>query len=348
MIRFLHHRRHHRPHRLGALCLFDQVRDAVLGRAGREAEGAQVQRERDAIAVLQGRMAVSQPARPASGRGRQASRPAADGGRSSSRDSPTCPTGRRRETRSAQARRAWPPEPTTTPKDEARRRPRTTDPTTPRTVTMTTATAAAEPAAAARRRAPAAERWAMIARAVPPARRQEHRPRVGLVAIGFLGLFGAIGGRLVYLALADDRSSAAPRRRREIAAARPDIVDRNGEILATDIKIVSVFAEPRKIVDKDEAVELLTAVLPDLDARELREKLGARREGLRLGQARDHAAPAGRGAPARHPRRRLPAREQAHLSERRRRRRMCSASPTSTTSASPASRNTSTARACRT
>src|SRR3712207_8076067 len=53
--------------------------------------------------------------------------------------------------------------------------------------------------------------------------------------------------------------------------------DRNGEILATDVKMVSVFAEPRNIVDKDEAVELLTAVLPDLDATDLRNKLGTKK-----------------------------------------------------------------------
>ena len=63
----------------------------------------------------------------------------------------------------------------------------------------------------------------------------------------------------------------------EISAARPDIVDRNGEILATDVKMVSVFAEPRNIIDKDEAVELLTAVLPDLDATDLRNKLGTKK-----------------------------------------------------------------------
>ncbi len=47
--------------------------------------------------------------------------------------------------------------------------------------------------------------------------------------------------------------------------------------MATDVKMVSVFAEPRKIIDKDEAVELLTAVLPDLNARELRDKLSTKR-----------------------------------------------------------------------
>ena len=67
-------------------------------------------------------------------------------------------------------------------------------------------------------------------------------------------------------------------------------------------------------------------------------------EGLRLGQARDHAAPAGRGLSARPARRRLPAREQARLSQRRRPPPMCSASPISTMSASPASRSTSTSQ----
>jgi cell division protein FtsI (penicillin-binding protein 3) len=102
--------------------------------------------------------------------------------------------------------------------------------------------------------------------------------RVGLVALAFIGIFGVISGRLVMLAITSDHSSAVRRATSsEISAARPDIVDRNGEVLATDVKVVSVFAEPRNIVDKDEAVELLTAVLPDLDARELRDKLGTKK-----------------------------------------------------------------------
>jgi cell division protein FtsI (penicillin-binding protein 3) len=62
-----------------------------------------------------------------------------------------------------------------------------------------------------------------------------------------------------------------------VSGARPDLLDRNGEILATDVKTMSVFAEPNRIIDKDEAVELITAVLPDVDARELRERLGSRK-----------------------------------------------------------------------
>jgi cell division protein FtsI (penicillin-binding protein 3) len=62
-----------------------------------------------------------------------------------------------------------------------------------------------------------------------------------------------------------------------VATARPDILDRNGAILATDVKAPSLFAEPRKLIDIDEAGELLTAVLPDLDATEVRERLSSKR-----------------------------------------------------------------------
>jgi cell division protein FtsI (penicillin-binding protein 3) len=102
--------------------------------------------------------------------------------------------------------------------------------------------------------------------------------RVRLTAFCFVSLFSLIGGRLVYLAMISDNSSGVRRAASsEISAARPDIVDRNGEILATDVKMVSVFAEPRNIIDKDEAVELLTAVLPDVDASDLRNKLGTKK-----------------------------------------------------------------------
>jgi cell division protein FtsI (penicillin-binding protein 3) len=59
-------------------------------------------------------------------------------------------------------------------------------------------------------------------------------------------------------------------------ASRPDILDRNGEVLATDIRTVSLFAEPNKIVDVDEAVEKLATVLPDLDMKGTYKKLATR------------------------------------------------------------------------
>lgn len=101
--------------------------------------------------------------------------------------------------------------------------------------------------------------------------------RVRLVAMGFACLYLAIGARLAQLGFKPDPTTLRRASGDTIAAARPDVLDRNGEILATDVKTMSVFAEPRRIIDKDEATELLTAVLPKLDARELRERLGSRK-----------------------------------------------------------------------
>ncbi|TCR61877.1 penicillin-binding protein 2 [Bosea sp. BK604] len=107
---------------------------------------------------------------------------------------------------------------------------------------------------------------------------EKSQPRVGLVILGFSALFIAITGRLVMLAtLPNEQVGLRRATSSAISAARPDIVDRNGTVLATDVRSVSVFAEPRNIIDKDEATELLTAVLPDLDAKDLRDKLSTKK-----------------------------------------------------------------------
>ncbi len=104
------------------------------------------------------------------------------------------------------------------------------------------------------------------------------RARVGLAMIAFASVYVLIGGRLVMFAIGADAHSARRAAAQEVVAtARPDIVDRNGAILATDVKAASLFGEPRRIIDKDEAIELLTATVPDLDEAEVRERLSARK-----------------------------------------------------------------------
>jgi cell division protein FtsI (penicillin-binding protein 3) len=102
------------------------------------------------------------------------------------------------------------------------------------------------------------------------------KSRVGLLILGFTALYGVIGGRLVEYAMKDPEivSSILPSDR--LMASRPDILDRNGEVLATDIRTVSLFAEPNKIVDADEAIEKLATVLPDLDAKGTYRKLSVK------------------------------------------------------------------------
>ena len=97
--------------------------------------------------------------------------------------------------------------------------------------------------------------------------------RIRLIAICFVGAFLAISVQLGLLTLWPKLDDDAGKLAREAPLPRPDIIDRNGVLLATDIAVASLYADPRKIIDIDEAVELLTATLPDLDARALRQKL---------------------------------------------------------------------------
>lgn len=104
------------------------------------------------------------------------------------------------------------------------------------------------------------------------------RARVGLAMLAFGLVYALIGSRLVMFAIGADAHSARRAASQEVVAtARPDIVDRNGAILATDVKAASMFGEPRRIIDKDEAIELLTATVPDLDEAEVRERLSTRK-----------------------------------------------------------------------
>ncbi|RTL74066.1 MAG: penicillin-binding protein 2, partial [Bradyrhizobiaceae bacterium] len=99
------------------------------------------------------------------------------------------------------------------------------------------------------------------------------RARVGLAMLAFSAVFAVIALRLVmYGAMGDTHNGRRGGAQDAVATARPDILDRNGEILATDIKAASLYAEPRKLIDKDEAIELLTATLPDLDPGEVRDR----------------------------------------------------------------------------
>jgi cell division protein FtsI (penicillin-binding protein 3) len=56
-------------------------------------------------------------------------------------------------------------------------------------------------------------------------------------------------------------------------AARGDIVDRNGVLLATSLPSASVTANPQQIIDADAAVADLARVFPDLDREALRARL---------------------------------------------------------------------------
>src|SRR6201982_1555178 len=104
------------------------------------------------------------------------------------------------------------------------------------------------------------------------------RARVGFAMLAFAAIYAVSGGRRVMFTINGDSHGARRAAAQDaIATARPDIVDRNGEILATDVKAPCLSPKPRRIIDKDEAIELLTATLPDLDTAEVRERLSSKK-----------------------------------------------------------------------
>lgn len=102
--------------------------------------------------------------------------------------------------------------------------------------------------------------------------------RIGLTIGAFAVVYAIIAVRLVmFAATPESRGARRTAGQDAVATARPDILDRNGQLLATDVPATSLFAEPRKLIDVDEAVELLSAVLPDLETVEVRARLASKR-----------------------------------------------------------------------
>lgn len=85
--------------------------------------------------------------------------------------------------------------------------------------------------------------------------------------------FGLVGARLVQLGMVETDQTIEGQTRDVIQASRPPILDRNGLEMAVDIRVPSLYAEPRRIVDVEEAVRELRTVLPDLREDWLRNRL---------------------------------------------------------------------------
>ncbi len=104
-------------------------------------------------------------------------------------------------------------------------------------------------------------------------RKRDSRQRLTFLIAGFAVMYIVVGARLVQYGLNETVVTGSIHPSANAVATRPDILDRNGELLATDINTVSLYAEPRRIVDADEVVEKLATVLPNLDWSDTHRKL---------------------------------------------------------------------------
>ncbi|HAE29026.1 MAG TPA: penicillin-binding protein 2, partial [Hyphomonas adhaerens] len=99
------------------------------------------------------------------------------------------------------------------------------------------------------------------------------RHRTRLVGLGLSALFVVLAGKAGYLALSPDRESGHLVARAGEQVARADIVDRNGEQLATSVTVYSLVANPQLIWDPREVATRLAGVLPEIDVASLTERL---------------------------------------------------------------------------
>jgi cell division protein FtsI (penicillin-binding protein 3) len=101
--------------------------------------------------------------------------------------------------------------------------------------------------------------------------------RTRLVMLGMTLLFLSVAGQLARLAATTGPEMVVtlnePMARTYV---RPDILDRGGRLLATDIEMPSLYADPSLVQGIDDVAERLGTVIPDLDQNELRKQLSDR------------------------------------------------------------------------
>ena len=89
-----------------------------------------------------------------------------------------------------------------------------------------------------------------------------------VLAAFFVLAFAVVGARMAVMATAGPSqvARAAPE---AISPDRADIADRNGRLMATNMATVSLYAQPREMIDPEGAARALAEIFPDLDAEAL-------------------------------------------------------------------------------
>ncbi|MEQ9316531.1 MAG: penicillin-binding protein 2 [Henriciella sp.] len=89
--------------------------------------------------------------------------------------------------------------------------------------------------------------------------------RAKLVSLGMCLGFALVAGKAGMVAMTAQDQSGGSLRAFEEPVRRADIVDRNGELLATSVAVYSLFADPRAIWNPAEVATGIATIFPDID-----------------------------------------------------------------------------------
>ncbi|NOR32496.1 MAG: penicillin-binding protein 2 [Sulfitobacter sp.] len=99
--------------------------------------------------------------------------------------------------------------------------------------------------------------------------RQRAEGRLLVLGVFFFCAFAVVGARMGVMATTDPTEPRAAAPGSVISATRADIVDRNGNLLATNFETHALYAQPHHMIDPERAAKKLMKVFPDLDQERL-------------------------------------------------------------------------------
>ena len=108
--------------------------------------------------------------------------------------------------------------------------------------------------------------------------RQRAEGRLLVLTLFFVCAFLAVGARMGFMATSEPREPRAEAPGAVIQANRADIVDRNGNLLATNFETHSLYAQPPQMVDPAHAARELARIFPDLKQQDLIEDFTGKRK----------------------------------------------------------------------
>lgn len=100
------------------------------------------------------------------------------------------------------------------------------------------------------------------------------RDRTRLAGLVLCGIFVVMAGRGGYLALSHAPEAEAVQANAKPERARAEILDRDGELLATSVRLSSLWVNPSAVWNPDEVYDGLVGLFPELARTNLRARLG--------------------------------------------------------------------------